>query len=474
MTDRSFEKANDESRERLARLVAGLTPSQLAIDLGGGWTVASAIAHVGFFDRFQAGRWTKMLAGEWSSDDESLVVAEHLALDALDPYWARMDSPDLSNLALEAAARLDTLIASAPDATVDAIEGGVAAYLLHRHRHRDEHLDHIERSIAAAAASGDRSFIENNAASRRRLAAVVGRLTPADLGRPTEPSEEGTWTIAQVLGHIAFWDRSAETRWRMARDAAGPNDTLESRGIPYPIAEAINGPVAGFLESWTPKVGLEIGAEAVAAAESVDSLLEEVADRITPSLFTSMPGAVNRWWHREEHVAAIEAALAGLPAAGGPVDRSYLERNRASRARLREIVGRLTPADLVRATSPSEEGSWIIGQALGHLAFWDRFLESRWHAALAAGSGHQPSYLPDELADLLNGGLEPFLAAFAGGSGAGLLAEVVAAADAIDSLIEGLPAEAPVNAALAERPPLLDRSIHRNSHLDDIELVIGR
>jgi hypothetical protein len=51
---------------------------------------------------------------------------------------------------------------------------------------------------------------------------------------------------------------------------------------------------------------------------------------------------------------------------------------------------------------------------------------------------------------------------------------VVAAADAIDSLIEGLPAEAPVNAALAERPPLLDRSIHRNSHLDDIELVIGR
>jgi hypothetical protein len=37
MTDRGFQRANDESRERLARLVETLTPTQLAVDLGEGW-----------------------------------------------------------------------------------------------------------------------------------------------------------------------------------------------------------------------------------------------------------------------------------------------------------------------------------------------------------------------------------------------------------------------------------------------------
>jgi uncharacterized damage-inducible protein DinB len=307
VTDRSFERANDESRERLARLIATLTPAQLAVDVGGGWTVQSVLAHVGFFDRFQAERWTQILAGTWSADDDSVVAAEHLALEALDPYWAEMDSQDIPNLALEAAARLDALIASAPDATVDAIEGGVAAYLLHRHRHRGEHLDQIERALAAATAL-------------RR-----------------------------------------------------------------------------------------------------------------------------------------------------PVDRSYLERNRASRERLRDVVGRLTRADLARPTDPSDQSSWTVGQALGHVAFWDRFTASRWRGAVAAGPGHQPIWAPDELADLLNSGLEPFLAAFADGSGAGLLGEVLAAADAVDGLIASLPDEAPLAAVLAERPRMLDRSVHRTAHLDDIE-----
>jgi hypothetical protein len=52
-------------------------------------------------------------------------------------------------LAIEAAATLDSLVAQAPDALVAKLEGGPSAYLLHRHRHRDEHLDHIERVLAA-------------------------------------------------------------------------------------------------------------------------------------------------------------------------------------------------------------------------------------------------------------------------------------------------------------------------------------
>jgi hypothetical protein len=137
----------------MGRLFATLTPAQMAIDLGGGWTVASAVAHAGFWDRWQAARWQEMLTGRWSADDQSVIAAEHLANEALEPYWSGITSADLPALALEAATRLDALAAQAADDLVDALEGGPSAYLLHRHRHRSDHLDQIERGLDAAAES---------------------------------------------------------------------------------------------------------------------------------------------------------------------------------------------------------------------------------------------------------------------------------------------------------------------------------
>lgn len=309
MTDRSFQRANDESRERLARLVATLTSAQLATDLGEGWTVVSALAHAGFWDRWQAERWSEVLAGQWSADDESVLAAEHLANEALHSYWAGIAADDIPALALEAAARLDALIAQAPDALVDSIEGGPSAYLLHRHRHRDEHLDHIERVLAA----------------------------------------------------------SRQT-------------------------------------------------------------------------------------------------------ASAPADRSYLGRNEASLIRLTEVAGRLTSAALAL---PVGSGDWTVAQVLGHLSFWDRFLAARWRAALVRGPGEQPTYLPDELSGLLNAELAPAWAVFAADTGRAAIGETLAAARAVDDIIAGLPAETPVGAILAERPALLDRSIHRREHLDAIELALA-
>jgi hypothetical protein len=307
MTERSFQRANDESRERLATLVATLTPTQLAVDLGEGWTVASALGHMGFWDRWQAERWTQMLAGRWSADDVSVKAAEELANEALHPYWTGIDAADIPALALEAATRLDALVAQAPDALVDALEGGPSAYLLHRHRHRGEHLDHIERMLEAGKRSVARS-----------------------------------------------------------------------------------------------------------------------------------------------------------------VDRSHIEQNRASRARLGETAARVTAAELAL---PTEEGGWTVGQVLGHLAFWDRFLAARWRLALASGPGRQPTMLPDELAGLLNESLSPAWAATSTRAGEAV-AEALAAAELVDGVIEGLPPETPVAAILAERPALLDRSIHRSLHLDQIERAL--
>ena len=117
MTDRSFERANDESRERLARLAVTLTPNRLAVDLGGGWTVASALAHMAFWDRWQAERWRAVLEGEWLADDRSVITSEHLANIGLDPILMRVESDGLPAEAVQAAEVIDRLIASAPDAT---------------------------------------------------------------------------------------------------------------------------------------------------------------------------------------------------------------------------------------------------------------------------------------------------------------------------------------------------------------------
>jgi hypothetical protein len=261
---------------------------------------------MGFWDRWQAARWRETLAGEGIDPAQNTHALENLANIALDPFLTGIAPTGLTAAAIQAAEEVDGLAASAPDATVDAIEGGVTAYLLHRYRHRNEHLDQIERGLAAAAASApaDRSFVQRNAASRRRLAVVVGRLTPAGLA-------------------------------------------------------------------------LRVG-----------------------------------------------------------------------------------------------DGDWTVGQVLGHLAFWDRFLAARWRAALASGPGEQPTHLPDELAGLLNEALTPDRNALAADAGSAAVQETLAAAQAVDGIIAGLPAATPVEAILAERPALLDRSIHRLEHLAAIDLAL--
>ena len=467
MTDRTFQRDNDESRERLARLVETLTPGQLRFDLGEGWTVASALGHMGFWDRWQAARWAEMLAGRWTAETDSILAAEDLANEALHPYWAGVAAENVPVLALEAAAKLDALIAGAPDEIVDSLEGTSIAFMLHRHRHRGEHLDHIERVLEAAAQPIDRSFVEKNAASRRRLASLVERLRDSDMAVPTE---EGGWTVAQVLGHLAFWDRSMATRWRLAAAQAGESGRVEPASIPSDLTDAVNLPLAEFLGSWTERLGMNLGAQALAAAESLDALVVELAGRLPDGLAAQRPHLVDRWMHREPHLDQLERALAAGRPTAAPVDRSFVARNEASLVALRELLGGLSAADLRR---PTGDGSWTVGQILGHLAFWDRFLAARWRAALAGGPGGQPALLPHELSDLLNDALPPTWEAFSSEAGDGVFAETFAAAEEVDRIIAGLPESTPIDAILAQRPALLDRSIHRREHIEQIEKLMG-
>jgi uncharacterized damage-inducible protein DinB len=470
MTDRSFERVNRESLERLTRLAATLTPEQLEVELGEGWTVASALGHMGFWDRWQADRWERMIAGTWNADAESMLVAEDLANDALHPYWAGVTAGNVGQLAVEAATTLDALVAGAPDEAIDQWLGTPSAFLVNRHRHRNEHLDHIERSIAAAEASADRSFAAKNAASRRHLASIVERLRVEDLALPTEPTEEGSWNVAQVLAHILFWDLSMADRWRRALERAGESGPVHIEGVPMDLTDCVNLPLASLVEFWGGTIGLDVGARALATAENLDRLIEENVNRLPPGALAARPNAAHRSGHREGHLDQIERALAAARPAAAAADTAYLGRNETSRERLENVLGGLSAADLA---TPAGDGLWTVGQLVGHLAFWDRFLAARWRAALAAGPGTQPSWFGHDLADLLNTALPASWQALASAAPDRLVAEAVAAARDVDVVIAGLPPGTPFAAILADRPALLDRSRHRSEHLETIQAALA-
>lgn len=140
------------------------------------------------------------------------------------------------------------------------------------------------------------------------------------------------------------------------------------------------------------------------------------------------------------------------------MDRDYVTRNELVQERLITLVARLTPEDLER---PIGDG-WTVKAALAHLAFWDRYavaLIDRWSEA---------GFKEDEgfNADFPNlAGLADWLAAPADYA----LAEVASAA----RLADRRAAEAPphlVDAILrGGMPRVLDRSVHRVEHIEQIE-----
>ncbi len=315
MSDRTFVRANRESRERLAGLVAGLTPTQLAMDLGEGWTVASVLGHVGFWDRWQGDRWELMLAGSWRADDESVLAAEDLANDALHAYWALQSGGDLGRLAVEAATRVDSLVEGAPDDRIDRMLAGPNAFVVERFRHRGEHLEQIERAIAAAtpiattspAAPGrtgdaDRSHLERNRASLIELRELIDTLAPGDLEKTVD---DGTWNVGQVLAHLAFWDRFLAERWRAALSTGAAQPIT----LPGELAEMLNAALAPawHLEASRPRPLFD---EILAAAVEANSVVERLPEA-TPlaAIMAERPSLLDRSIHRREHTAQIRRGI---------------------------------------------------------------------------------------------------------------------------------------------------------------------
>jgi hypothetical protein len=149
--------------------------------------------------------------------------------------------------------------------------------------------------------SEDRSYVEQNTRERERLRALVERLDEAELRAPVNEH----WTVAAVLGHIAFWDA------RVLSLA----DKLE-RGVPFSPSDADPEDVDWINDASRPLIhaipAIEVARLALEIAEETDARVATLpVDRLWPRDPDS-PLYALRASHRGEHLDEVEAALRAL------------------------------------------------------------------------------------------------------------------------------------------------------------------
>ena len=146
--------------------------------------------------------------------------------------------------------------------------------------------------------SEDRSYIAQNSAERHRMRTIVEGLDEDGLRLAVNEY----WTVAGVLGHIAFWDA------RVLSLA----DKLD-RGEPFTASDAepedvdwINDASRALIHAVPP---LETARLALQIAEEADARVAALpVDRLWPTDPDS-PLYALRAAHRGEHLEDIEAAL---------------------------------------------------------------------------------------------------------------------------------------------------------------------
>ena len=148
--------------------------------------------------------------------------------------------------------------------------------------------------------SVDRNFVAENQAERVRLQNLVRRLSDTELAGPMPAG----WTVAAVLGHLAFWDQRILTRlvrWEGEGKGALP-ETMRTIDVDW-----INDAAKPMLLALPPRAAADL---AVAIAEAVDDKAESVSDEfLSRNAAAGTPVNLLRAHHRRQHLDEIEHAL---------------------------------------------------------------------------------------------------------------------------------------------------------------------
>ena len=147
------------------------------------------------------------------------------------------------------------------------------------------------------------SLIERNAHERERMRALVERLTDDQLNHPVNEF----WTVAGVLGHIAWWDGRALF---LAKKLVKGDPFTESDQEPDDV-DWINDAGRPLIHAVPPRDLAELALHIAEEADGrIASLPPDLIAKTYPADPTCPLNAV-RADHRGEHLDEIEAALEG-------------------------------------------------------------------------------------------------------------------------------------------------------------------
>jgi hypothetical protein len=138
-------------------------------------------------------------------------------------------------------------------------------------------------------------YSAENSAAREQLKAYITGLTEAELNHPMPAG----WTVAAVLGHLAFWDIRALTliaKWQKEGIGSSPIDTDIINEATRPLCLAI-----------PPLAAVEL---VITAADAVDQAINALnLEMITEIETNGKTVLLNRSKHRRMHMAEIAQVL---------------------------------------------------------------------------------------------------------------------------------------------------------------------
>ena len=138
-------------------------------------------------------------------------------------------------------------------------------------------------------------YSSENAAAREQLKSFLAGLTEIDLVHPMPAG----WTVAAVLGHLAFWDQRALTlieKWQKEGIGPSPIDTDVVNEATRPLCLAI-----------LPRAAVET---ALTAAAAVDAAIAALSPEMIADIETNGKTVLlNHGKHRHTHINEISQAL---------------------------------------------------------------------------------------------------------------------------------------------------------------------
>ena len=143
------------------------------------------------------------------------------------------------------------------------------------------------------------------------------------------------------------------------------------------------------------------------------------------------------------------------------LDRTFIERNRASTDRIRALAARLTDEQLQHPVGEH----WTVAILLAHLAFWDR----RVMYVLDMTERDGKLFIP-EIDIFVNDLSLPLWAAIPPRQAARIAIET---AEALDKRLESFP-PALLEEIYAYNQRWVERALHRGDHLDEADAALNR